>query len=47
MLSYLSLILSVGVGYLVFEEVPDTAFAIGATLVMGVALWVTLRPKDN
>lgn len=46
-LSYLSLILSVGVGYLVFDEVPDTAFAIGATLVMGVALWVTLRPKDN
>ena len=46
-LSYLSLILSVGVGYLVFDEVPDTAFAIGATLVMGAALWVTLRPKDN
>ena len=46
-LSYLTLILSVGVGYLVFDEVPDTAFAIGATLVMGAALWVTLRPKDN
>lgn len=42
-LSYLSLILSVSVGYLVFGEVPTLSFWIGAVLVVGAALWVTLR----
>lgn len=43
-IGYLSLVLSVGVGYFVFDETPGLAFAIGATLVVGAALWVALRP---
>lgn len=42
-LSYLSLIVSVSVGYMVFGEVPTLSFWIGAVLVVGAALWVTLR----
>lgn len=41
-LSYLSLILSVGAGYLVFDEVPGPSFAPGAALVIAASLWVTL-----
>ena len=44
-LSYLSLILSVSVGYLAFGEVPSLSFWIGAILVVGAALWVTLRAR--
>lgn len=44
-LSYLSLILSVSVGYLAFNEVPTPSFWIGAVLVVSAALWVTLRAK--
>lgn len=40
-LGYLSLVLSVAVGYLVFNEVPGPSFAIGAVLVIGAAIWVT------
>lgn len=46
-LSYLSLVLSVGVGYLVFDEIPGPTFAPGAILVVGASLWVTLRPKGG
>lgn len=42
-LSYLSLVISVSVGYLVFDEVPDFDFWIGAALVVLAALWVTVR----
>jgi S-adenosylmethionine uptake transporter len=42
-LSYLSLILSVTVGYAVFGEVPTPSFWLGAALVTGAALWVTIR----
>ncbi len=45
-LSYLSLVLSVGVGYFVFAEVPNAGFAFGALLVVGAALWVTLDPRE-
>ena len=45
-LSYLSLVLSVGVGYLVFGEVPAPSFAVGAVLVVGAALWVTVDPRS-
>jgi S-adenosylmethionine uptake transporter len=41
-LSYLSLILSVGAGYLLFDEVPGASFAPGAALVIAASLWVTL-----
>lgn len=44
-LGYLSLILSTGVGYFVFSETPDAAFALGAVLVVGAALWVTIDPR--
>lgn len=44
-LSYVSLVLSVGVGYLVFGEVPGPSFAVGAVLVVGAALWVTVGPR--
>ena len=43
-LGYLSLVLSVLVGFFVFEETPSLGFAIGATLVVGAAIWVVLRP---
>lgn len=43
-LGYLSIVLSVAVGYFVFAEVPGLGFAIGAVLVMAAALWVVLRP---
>ena len=41
-LGYLSLVLSVGVGYFVFNETPTAAFALGALLVVAAALWVTV-----
>lgn len=46
-LSYLSLVLSVSVGYFVFSEIPGPEFAIGAVLVIAAALWVTLGPKAH
>ena len=42
-LSYLSLVFSVGVGFFVFDEVPGASFGIGAFLVVSASLWVTLR----
>lgn len=44
-LAYLSLIFSVGVGYFVFGERPGPPFALGAALVIGAALWVSLGPR--
>jgi len=48
-LSYLSLVLSVSVGYIVFAEVPGPEFAIGAALVITATLWVTFayRSRDE
>ncbi len=46
-LSYLSLVISVSVGYLIFNEVPDAQFWIGAVLVVGAALWVTVRGSGS
>ena len=40
-LSYLSLVFSVGVGFVVFGERPGPSFALGAALVVGAALWVS------
>ena len=45
-LSYLSLVMSVGVGWAVFAEVPGPGFALGAVLVVGAALWVTADPRS-
>ena len=45
-LSYLSLLLSAGVGYLVFEEVPRAGFALGAAIIVAAALWATLDPRS-
>lgn len=45
-LGYLSLVLSVGVGYFIFGEVPGPTFAVGAALVVGAALWVTVDPRS-
>ena len=45
-LSYTSLILSVGVGYFIFGEVPGSRFVPGAALVIAASLWVTFgSPK--
>jgi len=44
-LSYLSLIFSVSVGFLVFGETPDWSFFAGAALVMTAALWVAIRER--
>lgn len=46
-LSYLSLVLSVGVGYFVFAELPGPSFAPGASLVIAASLWVTLHAKTG
>ncbi|MEL6169981.1 MAG: DMT family transporter [Pseudomonadota bacterium] len=43
-LGYLSLVLSVLVGSLVFGETPSLGFAAGAALVVGAAIWVVMRP---
>jgi S-adenosylmethionine uptake transporter len=43
-LGYLSLVLSVLVGFFVFKETPGLGFAAGATLVVAAAIWVALRP---
>ncbi len=45
-LAYLSLVFSVGVGFFVFGERPGPAFALGASLVVGAAVWVTADPRD-
>jgi S-adenosylmethionine uptake transporter len=44
-LGYLSLVLSIGVGYFVFGETPGPTFALGALLVVSAALWVTIDPR--
>ncbi len=44
-LSYLSLIVSVSVGALVFDEVPTPRFWAGAVLVVGASVWVTWRAR--
>ncbi|MEM6637649.1 MAG: DMT family transporter [Pseudomonadota bacterium] len=46
-LSYLSLVLSVGVGILVFDETPTVEFALGAGLVIASALWVSLNARKR
>lgn len=46
-LGYLNLVLSVAVGFLVFEETPSLGFAVGAALVVGAAVWVVLRPAAS
>ncbi|MEL7215713.1 MAG: DMT family transporter [Pseudomonadota bacterium] len=46
-LSYLSLVLSVAVGYVVFDEVPTLSFWAGALLVIAAALWVSLNSKPQ
>lgn len=42
-LSYLSLVFSVSAGYVFFGETPGPTFALGASLVVGAAIWVTTR----
>ncbi|MFW2542954.1 DMT family transporter [Primorskyibacter sp. 2E107] len=44
-LSYLSLVFSVSVGFFVFDERPTVAFLCGACLVVGAAIWVTLYSR--
>ena len=46
-LGYLSLVLSVFVGSVVFGETLRLGFAFGATLVVGAAIWVVLRPGSD
>lgn len=46
-LSYTSLLFSVGVGYAIFAEVPGPGFAPGAALVIAASLWVTLSAHAN
>lgn len=40
-LGYMSLVVSVSVGYLIFGEIPTLGFWIGAALVIGAAGWAT------
>ncbi|MEP0942908.1 MAG: DMT family transporter [Rhizobiaceae bacterium] len=40
-LGYLSLLLTTAIGYFVFNEVPSTAFAIGASIIVAATAWIT------
>ena len=44
-LGYLSLLLTTGVGYFVFDEIPSLAFVLGALLIVGAAMWTTLTQQ--
>lgn len=44
-LGYISLILSVTVGYFVFQEIPSLRLYLGATLIIGAALMASQRRK--
>jgi len=45
LLGYLSLVLSVGVGLVVFGETPGAGFAAGAAIIVGAAAWGTRAPR--
>lgn len=44
-LSYASLVFSTAVGYLVFDELPQPGFWVGAALILIAANWVVLRRR--
>lgn len=44
-LGYLSLLLTTGVGYFVFDEVPSIAFGLGALLIVAAAIWTSLSHR--
>lgn len=46
-LGYLSLLLTTAVGYFVFDEVPSIAFAIGALLIVGAAMWTSMSQRKT
>ncbi len=43
---YLSLILTTGVGYFVFNEVPTLTFGLGAGFIVASTLWITLAERQ-
>lgn len=46
-LGYLSLLLTTGVGYFVFDEVPSIAFGVGALLIVAATMWTTLSQRKS
>tara|TARA_R110002126_G_scaffold228083_1_gene372580 strand:+ start:309 stop:1181 length:873 start_codon:yes stop_codon:yes gene_type:complete len=44
-LGYLSLVLSTGVGYIFFDEIPTMSFIFGAILIVAAAVWATLSAR--
>lgn len=46
-LGYLSLLLTTAVGYFLFDEVPNVAFAVGAGLIICAALWTSLTAQPS
>ncbi len=46
-LSYVSLVLSASVGFVVFKEVPSLGFGAGAVLVVGAAIWLVMRVETS
>lgn len=46
-LGYSSLILSTGVGYFIFDEIPHLSFALGAVLIVAATLWATFFARKN
>lgn len=46
-LGYFSFVLSTAVGYLYFNEVPSLELWIGATIIIGSALWTTLTARKT
>lgn len=44
-LSYASLVFSTGAGYLVFGEVPQPHFWVGAALIISATLWISLTRR--
>jgi S-adenosylmethionine uptake transporter len=46
-LGYFSFILSTAVGYFYFGEVPTLELWIGASLIIGSAVWITLQSRNT
>jgi drug/metabolite transporter (DMT)-like permease len=44
-LGYFSLVLTTSIGYLFFDEIPSVALFIGASLIVGAALWTALTSR--
>lgn len=47
LLGYSSLLLSTGVGYFIFDEIPHLSFVFGALLIVVATLWASLSARKK